>query len=41
VLFPLYHPAAALRSTRLRETFLADARELGRELEHRLAQHVG
>jgi DNA polymerase len=27
-LFPLYHPAAALRSTTLRETFLADARRL-------------
>jgi uracil-DNA glycosylase len=25
-LYPLYHPAAALRSTNLRETFLADAR---------------
>jgi uracil-DNA glycosylase len=28
-LFPLYHPAAALRSTKLRETLLADARTLG------------
>ena len=28
-LFPLYHPAAALRSTKLRETLLADARALG------------
>jgi uracil-DNA glycosylase len=28
-LYPLYHPAAALRSTRLRETLLADARGLG------------
>jgi uracil-DNA glycosylase len=27
-LFPLYHPAAALRGTRMRETFLADARRL-------------
>jgi DNA polymerase len=27
-LFPLYHPAAALRSTTLRETLLADARRL-------------
>ena len=27
-LFPLYHPAAALRSTKLRETLFADAREL-------------
>jgi DNA polymerase len=31
-LFPLYHPAAALRSTKLRETLFADARRLGREL---------
>jgi DNA polymerase len=29
VLFPLYHPAAALRGRALRETFLADARRLG------------
>jgi uracil-DNA glycosylase len=29
-LFPLYHPAAALRSTKLRETLFADARELAR-----------
>ena len=28
-LFPLYHPAAALRSTKLRETLFADARTLG------------
>jgi uracil-DNA glycosylase len=28
-LFPLYHPAAALRSTKLRETMLEDARMLG------------
>jgi uracil-DNA glycosylase family 4 len=28
-LFPLYHPAAALRSTQLRATLLADARTLG------------
>jgi uracil-DNA glycosylase family 4 len=28
-LFPLYHPAAALRSTALRETLLQDARGLG------------
>jgi uracil-DNA glycosylase len=28
VLYPLYHPAAALRGTRLRETFLADARRI-------------
>jgi|tagenome__1003787_1003787.scaffolds.fasta_scaffold20770820_3 uracil-DNA glycosylase len=28
-LFPLYHPAAALRSRLLRETLLADARRLG------------
>ena len=27
-LYPLYHPAAALRSTALRETFMADARGL-------------
>src|SRR3954454_23581658 len=27
-LFPLYHPAAALRSTKLRETLFADARAL-------------
>jgi DNA polymerase len=32
VLFPLYHPAAALRGTRLRATFLADARRLGSSL---------
>ena len=31
-LFPLYHPAAALRSTRLRETLFADARGLRRAL---------
>jgi DNA polymerase len=31
-LFPLYHPAAALRSTKLRETLFADARRLGGEL---------
>lgn len=29
-LFPLYHPAAALRSTKLREVLFADARELAR-----------
>jgi uracil-DNA glycosylase len=29
-LFPLYHPAAALRSTKLRETLFADARALAR-----------
>jgi DNA polymerase len=28
-LYPLYHPAAALRSTKLRETLFADARALG------------
>jgi len=28
-LFPLYHPAAALRSTALRETLFADAHRLG------------
>jgi DNA polymerase len=28
-LYPLYHPAAALRSTKLRETLFADARGLG------------
>jgi DNA polymerase len=28
-LFPLYHPAAALRSTKLREALFADARALG------------
>jgi DNA polymerase len=27
-LYPLYHPAAALRSTKLRETLFADARGL-------------
>ena len=32
VLFPLYHPAAALRGTRMREMFLADARRLGSSL---------
>ncbi|MEA2176988.1 MAG: uracil-DNA glycosylase [Solirubrobacteraceae bacterium] len=31
-LFPLYHPAAALRSTKLRETLFADAARLGEEL---------
>jgi DNA polymerase len=31
-LFPLYHPAAALRSTKLRETLFADARALGARL---------
>jgi uracil-DNA glycosylase len=31
-LYPLYHPAAALRSTKLRETLLADARGLRRAL---------
>ncbi len=31
-LFPLYHPAAALRSTKLREALFADARRLGEEL---------
>src|SRR5215211_4251545 len=31
-LCPLYHPAAALRSTKLRETLLADARGLRRAL---------
>ena len=31
-LFPLYHPAAALRSTKLRETLFADAGRLGEEL---------
>jgi uracil-DNA glycosylase len=29
-LFPLYHPAAALRSTKLREALFADARALAR-----------
>jgi DNA polymerase len=33
-LFPLYHPAAALRSTKLRDTLFADARALARCLEH-------
>ena len=33
-LFPLYHPAAALRSTKLRETLFADARALGALLAH-------
>ena len=28
-LYPIYHPAAALRSTKLRETMFADARGLG------------
>jgi DNA polymerase len=28
-LFPLYHPAAALRSTKLRATMFEDARVLG------------
>lgn len=32
-LYPLYHPAAALRSTKLRETFLADARGIPAALE--------
>jgi uracil-DNA glycosylase family 4 len=32
-LFPLYHPAAGLRSTLLRETLFADARRLGSALE--------
>jgi DNA polymerase len=32
VLFPLYHPAAALRGKVMRETFLADARRLGSSL---------
>jgi DNA polymerase len=32
VLFPLHHPAAALRGTRMRELFLADARRLGSSL---------
>ena len=31
-LFPLYHPAAALRSTKLRETLFADARALPESL---------
>jgi len=31
-LFPLYHPAAALRAPPLRETLFADAAELGRKL---------
>src|SRR5829696_1562807 len=31
-LFPLYHPAAALRSTKLRETLFADAGRLAGEL---------
>jgi uracil-DNA glycosylase len=31
-LFPIYHPAAALRSSTLRETLLADARALGETL---------
>ena len=31
-LFPLYHPAAALRSTKLRATLFADARLLAAEL---------
>jgi DNA polymerase len=34
-LFPLYHPAAALRSTKLRETLFADARALGERLRTR------
>ena len=33
-LFPLYHPAAALRSTRLRETLFEDARRLRGEAAH-------
>jgi DNA polymerase len=32
VLYPMYHPAAALRGTRMRETFMADARRLGSSL---------
>jgi uracil-DNA glycosylase len=36
-LFPLYHPAAALRSTKLRETLLADARALGKLARLRVA----
>jgi uracil-DNA glycosylase family 4 len=32
-LFPLYHPAAGLRSTLLRQTLFADARRLGSALE--------
>jgi DNA polymerase len=32
ILFPLYHPAAALRGTRLRATFLTDARRLASSL---------
>ena len=32
-LFPLYHPAAGLRSTLLRQTLFADARELRSALE--------
>jgi uracil-DNA glycosylase family 4 len=33
-LFPLYHPAAALRSTTLRMTLFEDARRLGSEAAH-------
>src|SRR3954447_21422657 len=36
-LFPLYHPAAALRSAKLRETLFADARALGRLARWRAA----
>ena len=36
VLFPLYHPAAALRSTALRETFFTDALSLGQALRRGL-----
>ena len=35
LLFPLYHPAAALRSPPLRETLFADARALGEWLAKR------
>ena len=34
-LFPMYHPAAALRSPALRETLLADARALRLALSQR------
>jgi uracil-DNA glycosylase len=36
-LFPLYHPAAGLRSTLLRETLFADARSLRSALDQGLA----
>jgi uracil-DNA glycosylase len=34
-LFPLYHPAAGLRSAQLRQALFADARALGSALIHR------